>query len=56
MVGTKLDDLRGAVELVRQLVTDWDGFVGAVEALTREHAELKDRHDRLLDPEELHAP
>jgi chromosome segregation ATPase len=48
MVGTKLDDLRAAVELVRQLVTDWDGFVGAVEALTREHAELKDRYDRLL--------
>jgi chromosome segregation ATPase len=48
MVGAKLDDLRAAVDVVRQLITDWDAFVGVVESLTREHAELKERYDRLL--------
>ncbi len=48
MVEAKIEDLRAAVEVARQLVTDWDTFVGAVESLTREHTDLKDRFDHLL--------
>jgi chromosome segregation ATPase len=48
MVGAKLDDLRAAVEVARQLVSDWDSFAGAVDSLTREHGDLKVRFERLL--------
>lgn len=41
MVEIKLDDLRGVADVLRQVVRDWDDLVSAVDALTREHQELR---------------
>jgi hypothetical protein len=31
MIGAKLEDLRAAVAVARQPVTDWDAFAGAMD-------------------------
>ena len=47
VLGVKLGDLRASMEVVRRIVTDWDTFVGAVEALTHKQAEPRGSFEQL---------
>jgi chromosome segregation ATPase len=46
-VELRLGDLRGVIDAVRKVVTDWDTFAGDVETLTREHAAGRAGFERL---------
>lgn len=43
MVELRVGPLREVVDVVRQIVTDWDAFVRSVEQLAREHEQLRSR-------------
>ncbi len=42
-----IGDIRAVVSVLRQTVSDWEALVRAVEALTRDHAQLREHYDRL---------
>jgi hypothetical protein len=56
MIGAKLEDLRAAVAVARQPVTDGDAFAGAMESFTREYAEWKSRFDQLIGEPQAPPP
>ncbi len=50
----RVGPLREIIDVVRSIVTDWDGFIRQVDQLTREHddtaqalSELRSAHDAL---------
>lgn len=47
MVEVRVGPLRDVVDVVRQIVTDWDAFVSSVEALSRDHERLRQRCETL---------
>jgi chromosome segregation ATPase len=58
MVEVRIGPLREVVDVVRTIVTDWDTFIRQVDALTREHDQLRSRSEglekKLGDLQEAH--
>ncbi len=45
MIDVNADRIASVVEVIRSLVTDWDGFIRQIESLTREHEQLRGRSE-----------